>query len=159
MDRILGVGPGISITGFCFLDTNYKKTKLLGYGTIRPKLKDSTPKRLKYLYDEMNIILEKFSPSILAIEDAFYSKNIKSAMTLGHARGAIILSAAKYNLKIHEFAPRKVKMSVTGNGGASKEQISYMVSKILNLSKIPKPLDISDAIAVGLCYINQNKYI
>tara|TARA_B100001250_G_scaffold391323_1_gene392069 strand:- start:1079 stop:1558 length:480 start_codon:yes stop_codon:yes gene_type:complete len=159
MERILGVDPGIGITGFCILDTNYRQTKLHAYGTIRPKTKDSTPKRLQYLFDEMNIILKNFLPSVLAIEDAFYSKNIKSAMTLGHARGALILSATKSGLKIHEFAPRKVKMSVTGNGAASKEQISYMVSKILNLDQIPKPMDISDAIAVGLCFINQNKYL
>ena len=159
MERILGVDPGINITGFCILDTNYRRTKLHAYGTIRPKIKDETPKKLLYLFDEMNAILKRFSPSILAIEDVFYSKNIKSAMTLGHARGALILSAAKSGLKIYEFAPRKVKMSVTGSGAASKEQISYMVSKILNLDEILKPLDISDAIAVGLCFINQNKYL
>ena len=159
MDRILGVDPGIGITGFGILDTNYRKTKLHAYGTIRPKTKDTTPKKLQYLFDEMNIIIKKFSPNIFAIEDAFYSKNIKSAMTLGHARGALILSASKSGLKIYEFAPRKVKLSVAGSGSASKEQISYMVSKILNLDEILKPADISDAIAVGLCFINQNKFL
>ena len=159
MDRILGVDPGIGITGFCVLDTNYRRTKLCAYGTIRPKKKDTTPKKLQYLFDEMNIIINKFSPNIFAIEDAFYSKNIKSAMTLGHARGSLILSASKSGLKIYEFAPRKVKLSVAGSGSASKEQISYMVSKILNLDQILKPADISDAIAVGLCFINQNKFL
>ncbi len=157
--RILGVDPGLGITGFSILDTKRNQTHLSAYGTIKPKTKDSLPKRLNYLFEEMNKILDQFSPDVMAIEDAFYSKNVKSAMTLGQARGSLILAAAQADIPVHEFAPRKVKMSVCGNGAASKEQVSYMVTQILKLKEPPKPLDVSDAMAVGLCYINQAKFI
>jgi len=157
--RVLGVDPGLGITGFSIMDTKRNQTHLSAYGTIKPKPKDSLPKRLNYLFEEMNRILDQFSPDVMAIEDAFYSKNVKSAMTLGQARGSLILAAAQADIPVHEFAPRKVKMSVCGNGAASKEQVSYMVTQILKLKEPPKPLDVSDAMAVGLCYINQAKFV
>ena len=156
--RILGVDPGISITGFSIIESNRNQSSLSAYGTVKPNQKDSLPKRLNYLFEEMNKILDQFNPDILSVEDAFYSKNVKSAMVLGQARGAIILAAAQANIPIFEFAPRKVKMSVCGNGAASKEQVAYMVTKILKLKVQPKPLDVSDAMAVGLCYINQSRF-
>jgi|TARA_B100001250_G_scaffold351918_1_gene324334 crossover junction endodeoxyribonuclease RuvC len=156
--RVLSIDPGIGITGFSIIDSNMQKSSLSAYGTIKPKPKDSLPKRLNYLFEEVNKILDQFSPDVLAVEDTFYSKNVKSAMILGQARGSIILAAAQADIPIHEFAPRKVKLSVCGNGAASKEQVSYMVTKILRLKEPPKPLDVSDAMAVGLCYINQSKF-
>jgi len=156
--RILGVDPGISITGFSIIESKRNQASLSAYGTVKPNQKDSLPKRLNYLFEEMNKILDQFNPDILSVEDAFYSKNVKSAMVLGQARGAIILAAAQANIPIFEFAPRKVKMSVCGNGAASKEQVAYMVTKILKLKVQPKPLDVSDAMAVGLCYINQRRF-
>ena len=155
--RILGVDPGISITGFSIIDVKRNIPTLSAYGTIKSNQKDSLPKRLDYLFEEMNKILDQFNPDILSIEDIFYSKNVKSAMVLGQARGAIILAATQARISIFEFAPRKVKMSVCGNGAASKEQVAYMVTKILKLKAAPKPLDVSDAMAVGLCYINQSR--
>ena len=157
--RVLGVDPWLGITGFSIMDTKRNQTHLSAYGTIKPKPKDSLPKRLNYLFEEMNKILDQFSPDVMAIEDAFYSKNVKSAMTLGQARGSLILAAAQADISVHEFAPRKGKMSVCGNGAASKEQVSYMVTQILKLKEPPKPLDVSDAMAVGLCYINQAKFV
>ena len=157
--RVLGVDPGLGITGFSIMDTKRNQTHLSAYGTIKPKPKDSLPKRLNYLFEEMNKILDQFSPDVMAIEDAFYSKNVKSAMTLGQARGSLILAAAQADISVYEFAPRKVKMSVCGNGAASKEQVSYMVTQILKLKEPPKPLDVSDAMAVGLCFINQAKFV
>ncbi len=156
--RVLSVDQGLGVTGFSIMDTQRNKTHLSASGTIKPKPKDSLPQRLNYLFEEMNKILDQFSPDVMAIEDAFYSKNVKSAMTLGQARGALILSAAQANISVHEFAPRKVKMSVCGNGAATKEQVSYMVTQILKLKEPPKPMDVSDAMAVGLCYINQAKF-
>ena len=155
--RVFSIDPGIGITGFSIIDTNRRKSSLSAYGTIKPRPKDSLPKRLNYLFEEVNKLLDQFSPDVLAVEDAFYSKNVKSAMILGQARGSIIIAAAQADIPIYEFAPRKVKMSVCGNGAASKEQVSYMVTKILKLKEPPRPLDVSDAMAVGLCYINQSK--
>ena len=106
--RVLGVDPWLGITGVSIMDTKRNQTHLSAYGTIKPKPKDSLPKRLNYLFEEMNKILDQFSPDVMAIEDAFYSKNVKSAMTLGQARGSLILAAAQADISVHEFAPRKV---------------------------------------------------
>tara|TARA_A100000164_G_scaffold314637_1_gene293948 strand:- start:50 stop:529 length:480 start_codon:yes stop_codon:yes gene_type:complete len=155
---VLSIDPGIGVTGFSIIQSNGQKSSLSAYGTIKPKPNESIPKRLNYLFEEVNKLLDQFSPNVLAVEDSFYSNNVKSAMILGQARASILLPAVQADIPIHQFAPRKVKMSVCGNGAASKEQVSYMVSKILKLKVKPKPLDISDAIAVGLCYINQIRF-
>ena len=155
--RVLSVDPGLGITGFSILDQKKTKTQLSAYGTIRPPKNDTMEKRLNHLFEEITKVFDQFSPGVLAIEDAFYSKNVKSAMKLGQARGTIILAAARASIAVHEFAPRKVKQSVCGNGAASKEQVQFMVMQILKLKEPPKPLDVSDAMAVGICYLNQFK--
>jgi len=153
--RVLGIDPGIRTTGFGIIDSNINRLSLIASGTINPKVSDNLPLRLNYLFEEVELIINKFSPDIFSIEDMFYSKNVKTAMILGQARGAMIIAAAQANIDIFEYAPRKVKMSVCGNGGASKEQVQYMVMKILNLKEIPGTTDVSDAIAVGICCLNQ----
>ena len=157
--RVIGIDPGIGITGFSIIDHSRSKTSLIAYGAIRPPKKQGLEKRLYYLFNEMNKLIDKFTPDVLAIEDAFYSKNVKSAMILGQARGTILLSAARASIKVFEFAPRKVKQSVCGKGSASKEQVQFMVGQILKLKDSPKPIDISDAMAVGLCFVNQNRFL
>ena len=153
--RVLGIDPGIRTTGFGIIDSSTNRFSLIACGTIKPKVSDSLPLRLNHLFEEVEIIINKFSPEVFSIEDMFYSKNVKTAMILGQARGAMIIAAAQANINIFEYAPRKVKMSVCGSGGASKEQVQYMVMKILNLKEIPGTMDVSDAIAVGICCLNQ----
>ena len=157
--RVIGIDPGIGITGFSIIDHSRLETSLIAYGAIRPPKKQGLEKRLFYLFNEMNKLNDKFEPDVLAIEDSFYSKNVKSAMILGQARGTILLSDARGSIKVAEFAPRKVKQSVCGNGSATKEQVQFMVSQILKLKDPPNPIDISDAMAVGLCFINQNRFL
>lgn len=157
--RVIGIDPGIGITGFSIIDHSRLETSLIAYGAIRPPKKQGLEKRLFYLFNEMNQLNDKFDPDILAVEDSFYSKNVKSAMILGQARGTILLSAARASIKVAEFAPRKVKQSVCGNGSATKEQVQFMVGQILKLKDPPNPIDISDAMAVGLCFINQNRFL
>tara|TARA_Y100001970_G_scaffold294174_1_gene447953 strand:+ start:1415 stop:1900 length:486 start_codon:yes stop_codon:yes gene_type:complete len=157
--RLIGIDPGIIITGFCILDFIKSKTKLVAYGVIKPPKKDRLERRLMHLYDEVSSLISKFNPSLMVIEDSFYSNNVKSAVVLGQARSAIMLSGAKSEIDIYEFAPRKIKQSLCGNGSATKEQVQYMVTHILNLEETPKPIDITDAMAVGLCFINNYKII
>jgi crossover junction endodeoxyribonuclease RuvC len=107
----------------------------------------------------MTELLEKFEPNDFAIEDTFFSQNVKSALLLGQARGVLLLAAASKGIPTMDYAPRKVKQSVVGNGAADKKQVQYMVQQILEMKEPPKPLDVSDALAIGLCHINQNKYI
>ncbi len=153
--RVLGIDPGIRATGVGIIDSNTNKLSLVACGTVNPKVSESLPLRLNHLFEEIDSIINKFSPDVFSIEDMFYSKNVKTAMILGQARGAMIIAAAQASINIFEFAPRKVKLAVCGNGGASKEQVQYMVMKILNLKEIPGTMDVSDAIAVGICCLNQ----
>ena len=157
--RLIGIDPGIINTGFCVLDFIKSKTKLVAYGIIKPPKKDRLERRLMYLFDEVSLVISKFYPSIMVIEDSFYSKNVRSAVILGQARSAIMLAGAKSKVDIYEFAPRKIKQSLCGNGSATKEQVQYMVTQILNLKEIPRQIDISDAMAVGLCFVNNYKII
>ncbi|MBC8345099.1 MAG: crossover junction endodeoxyribonuclease RuvC [Candidatus Marinimicrobia bacterium] len=159
MQRVIGVDPGLSITGFGILDYKGGQIRTVAFGTIKPPAKESLPNRLEYLNSHMTELLEKFEPHALAIEDTFFSQNVKSALLLGQARGVLILAAASKGIPSIDYAPRKVKQSVVGNGAADKKQVQYMVQQILKMKEPPKPLDVSDALAIGLCHINQNKYL
>ena len=153
--RILGLDPGLRNTGFGILEKSSNQVRSVCFGTIKPPANKPLPERLKHLYVEITKIIDTYKPEVLAIEDTFYQKNVKSAIMLGQARGALLLAGANRNLICREYAPRKVKMSVVGNGAASKEQVRYMISQILSLPESPASLDASDALAVGLCFINQ----
>lgn len=157
--RVIGVDPGLSTTGFGILDYKGGSVRVVAYGTIKPPVKELLPNRLEFLYSHMVELLEKFEPHTMAIEDTFFSQNVKSALLLGQARGVLLLAAASKGIPSMDYAPRKVKQSVVGNGAADKKQVQYMVQQILKMDEPPKPLDTSDALAIGLCHINQNKYI
>jgi crossover junction endodeoxyribonuclease RuvC len=159
IQRIISVDPGLRNTGFAILDYRGSKIKVVAYGLINPPTKESIPNRLEYLNSHMNDLIDKFSPMSMAIEDSFYSQNVKSAILLGQARGVLLLSAASKGIPSMVYAPRKIKQSVTGSGSSSKKQVKYMVEKILNIEKSISSLDITDALAIGLCHINQNKYL
>lgn len=159
IQRVIGVDPGLNITGFGILDQRGGQVRVVAYGTIKPPKKESLPNRLKYLNVHMTELLEKFEPKSMAIEDTFHSKNVKSALLLGQAKGVLLLAAASKGIPSVDYAPRKVKQSVVGNGAADKSQVQYMVQQILKMDEPPKPLDVSDALAIGLCHINQNKYL
>ena len=159
IQRVIGVDPGLNITGFGILDYKGGDVKVVAYGTIKPPAKESLPNRLEYLNSHMTELIERFEPHAMAIEDTFFSQNVKSALLLGQARGVLLLAAASRGIPSVDYAPRKVKQSVVGNGAADKKQVQYMVQQILKMDKPPKSLDVSDALAIGLCYINQNKYL
>ena len=156
---MIGVDPGLIITGFGILDYKGGQIRTVAFGTIKPPAKESLPNRLEYLNSHMTELLEKFEPNAFAIEDTFFSQNVKSALLLGQARGVLLLAAASKGIPSMDYAPRKVKQSVVGNGAADKTQVQYMVQQILKMDEPPKPLDVSDALAIGLCHINQNKYL
>ena len=96
-------------------------------------------------------IIDKYNPSALSIEDVFVKKNIRSALMLGHARGVAMLAGVQANLSVIEYTPREVKKAITGRGGASKEQVQFMLKTLLNLKELPTPLDASDALSIALC--------
>ncbi len=155
---ILGIDPGSYNVGYGILHVEKRKIIAAGCDTIviNPKLQFA--ERLVQIHSGMNKIIVEYKPDIAVVETIFYGKNIKSAFTLGHARGVIILTLAQHNIEIVEYSPREVKKSVVGNGNASKEQIEYMVQKILNLNTKPKTKDAADALAIALCHFNKNKF-
>ena len=147
---IVGIDPGIRVTGFGVIKKNGKLT-VLSCGTITPPTKESMAERLKYLYQDAISIIDKYKPDLLAIESTFHQKNVRSALILGQAKGSILLAAANSNVPTVEYAPRKVKAAVVGNGSATKEQVQYMVQRILKLNSMPKQYDVSDALAIAYC--------
>ena len=154
---VLGIDPGLTITGFGILSTKNDDTKIIDYGTIEPNRKDTLSKRLYSIYADIEELIAVFSPNILAIEDIFYGRNVKSAFYLGQARGVAMMCAAKHDMPVFEYSAKKVKQAITGNGNADKTQLQYMIKQIFKLKHLPTPLDASDAIGIALCHINQIK--
>lgn len=154
---ILGVDPGTLFTGYAVLSGVNEKLELLCCDVIKIPAKKTLPLRLKQIYDALVDIIEKYKPDEFAIETAFYGKNIQSTLKLGHARGVSILAAVNKEIPTTEYSPREVKKSVSGLGAASKEQVRFMVCRILNIDikKLSKKTDISDAIAVAICHHNK----
>ena len=153
--RIIGIDPGLSCTGFGVIDISENKKNIIDYGIAKTNSKDNLCDRLKVLHEDLEYIIKKYNPKVMSIEQIFYGKNVKSALLLGHARGVPMLLSAMYKIPLYEFSARRIKQSLTGNGNATKEQVQFMVKKILLMDSFPKPIDASDALAAALCY-NQN---
>jgi crossover junction endodeoxyribonuclease RuvC len=157
--QILGLDPGIRCTGYGIIAVHSREPTLVDYGTITPPPDATMGERLSVLYDDLARLIDMSSPDEFAIEATFYGVNVKSALTLGQARGVALLCAAHHQLPTAEYAPRKVKLATTGNGRATKEQVRYMVQRILNMDHPPQPMDASDALAVALCHHQQRHLV
>ncbi len=155
---ILGIDPGINTMGYGLIKTVKDEQVLVDYGTIKTSAKSPFAHRLKKLYDGVSEIIAKYQPDEMAIEEAFYHKNVKVAMTLGHARAAAILASVNAGIEVSEYSPLEVKQSVVGSGSASKEQVQFMVRVILKLDKNPTPHDASDALGVAICHHNRSGF-
>ena len=153
--KIIGIDPGLVQTGFGIINVKDNQVSLIDYGIIKPAPRDALSNRLLAIFIDVCEILSNYNPQVFAIEDVFYGKNVKSALLLGHSRGIPLLLSAKFKLSLHEFSARRIKQSLTGNGNASKEQVQFMVKKLLLLDQSPNPTDASDALAAAICY-NQN---
>ena len=130
---ILGIDPGLTKTGFGIIDINNENTNFVDCGIIKPRTKDKLEKRLLTIFEDISKIISEHKPTIFCIEEVFYGKNFKSALLLGQARGAAMVSAASKKINIFEYSAKKIKQSVTGNGNAKKEQVRFMVTSILNI--------------------------
>ncbi len=149
---ILGIDPGLAIVGYGVVELNGNNFKPIDYGCILTDKDTSFPNRLKYIYESMNQLIEKYNPDEVAIEELFFNKNVKTAIAVGHARGVEILAAINNNLKIYEYTPLQIKQAVTGYGRGDKKQVQEMVKMLLSLKETPKPDDAADALAVALCH-------
>ena len=152
---ILGVDPGTLITGYGVIEFRRGKLVMQTCDVIKNASNRSMPIRLKRIYDSLVAVIERYHPDEFAIETAFYGKNPQSALKIGHARGVAILAAVNHQIPTAEYSPREVKKAVTGNGAASKQQVSYMIRTQLQLREPPKYFDASDALAVAVCHVSQ----
>lgn len=152
--RILGVDPGLFITGYSVLETNGDRLDIIEAGVIKTKKADPTEVRLVEISREMGEVIKQFKPEAMAIEELYsHYDHPKTAIIMGHARGVIFLKAAEAHIPVYPYASTKVKNSLTGNGRASKQQMQLMIMSTLNLNEIPEPPDVADALAVALCHI------
>lgn len=153
---ILGIDPGFAITGCGVIKYENNKFVVLDYGAITTESNLVLSQRLLILYNKLEKVIMKYNPDVVAIEELFFNKNIKTALNVGHGRGVVLLAAAKNNKKICEYTPLQVKQSVVGYGRAEKKQVQQMTKMILNLKSIPKPDDVADALAVAVCCAHAN---
>jgi crossover junction endodeoxyribonuclease RuvC len=154
---IMGIDPGFAITGYGVVKYEGNKFSVIDYGAITTEASMMLSQRLLVLYNKLEELIKKHKPDAISIEELFFNKNIKTALTVGHGRGVAVLVAAKSGVEIFEYTPLQVKQSVVGYGRAEKAQIQQMVKAILNLSAIPKPDDVADALAVAICHGNSHR--
>lgn len=152
---ILGIDPGTQIMGYGVIEIVGKNARYLSMGVLDlRKLSDHFVK-LRHIFDEVSKLIETYNPDDLAVEAPFYGKNIQSMLKLGRAQGSAIAAALNKDIPIFEYAPKKVKLAITGSGGASKEQVATLLSKILKIEEHSNFLDATDGLAVAYCHYLQ----
>jgi crossover junction endodeoxyribonuclease RuvC len=156
--RVFGIDCGTEVTGYGVVESDEQsRTPTLecrALGAIRLSKTKPLPERLQQVFAELTRELERWQPEVVAIEEVFYSVNAKSALKLGQVRGVALLAAATAGLPVAEYAPLKIKSSVVGYGLAKKEQVQFMVARLLNLDEIPEPADAADALAIAICHVH-----
>ena len=150
---LLGIDPGTAATGFGVVAVDSRRrATLIECGVIRTSPGTGLACRLLEIHEEVAALIERFSPAVMSLESAFHGKNARSALTLGQARGAIIVAAARRGVEVAEYAPRAIKRAAAGTGSATKDQVAYMVRRHLRLRTDPAPSDAADGIAAALCH-------
>jgi crossover junction endodeoxyribonuclease RuvC len=155
--RVLGIDPGTAITGYAVVEETAGSLQMITLGVITTPAKTPLPSRLQTIHNELKEIVAEYEPEAAAVEELFFSRNARTAMSVGHARGVILLALADSNLPIAEYTPMQIKQAVTGYGNANKHQVQEMVRMLLALSETPKPDDAADAAAVAICYLHRVK--
>jgi crossover junction endodeoxyribonuclease RuvC len=151
--RVLGIDPGLAVTGYGLVDRKASRLLPVEFGVIRAK--GTFAERLAKIHRELSVLVADYSPDVLSIESVFKGPNVASLIKLSHARAAAILAAALKGLPVAEYTPMQIKRAVTGQGAADKTQVGFMVTRLLSLKEPPKPLDASDALAAAICHLNQ----
>lgn len=159
---ILGIDPGTNIMGYGIIEIKQNKPIVISFGVIQLNKLDDHFVRLKHIFERISGLINEYHPDELAIEAPFFGKNVQSMLKLGRAQGTAIAAAISHSIPVFEYAPRKIKQSITGNGNASKEQVASMLQKILKIDEMPKYLDATDALGAALCHffqipVNTNK--
>ncbi|MDB4881068.1 MAG: Crossover junction endodeoxyribonuclease ruvC [Gemmatimonadetes bacterium] len=148
---ILGIDPGTANTGYGVVrGGGGALPSLVECGVIRTRARDPLPARLREIYEGVQELLERHRPDAVSVEDVFYAKNVRTTVVLGHARGVILLAAEQAGLVVNEYAPSEIKKAVVGTGGATKEQVQFMLTRLLRLKSVPHPSDAADGVAAAL---------
>ncbi|MBL7937497.1 MAG: crossover junction endodeoxyribonuclease RuvC [Bacteroidia bacterium] len=157
-DRIiLGIDPGTLVMGYGLIHILNSKISLITLGVIKLDKYDEQADRMKIIFERVIGLIEEYKPDELAIEAPFFGKNVQSMLKLGRAQGVAIAAALSKNIPMTEYSPKKIKMSITGNGNASKEQVAAMLENLLNFKNNDKYLDATDALGAAVCHYFQNK--
>ena len=150
---VLGVDPGTATTGYGVVRaTRPGDATLVECGVIRTKARDPLASRLKEIHDGVAELIARHKPQVLSFEAVFYAKNVRTTVVLGHARGVILLAGEQHGLLIHEIPPAEIKKAVAGTGAATKEQVQFMLTRLLRLKSVPTPSDAADGVAAALAY-------
>jgi crossover junction endodeoxyribonuclease RuvC len=156
---VLGIDPGTAITGYGFVEENDRgELRSVAHGAIETPAKLPMEERLQMLYEQLTELILLHRPESGAVEKLFFSRNVTTAISVGQARGVILLAMVQNGVKLAEYTPMQIKQAVTGWGGAQKPQVQEMVRALLELEKIPKPDDAADALAVAICHIHSQAY-
>ena len=156
VDRVLvlGIDPGTANTGYGLVRGGGAAIPaLLECGVIRTQARDPLPRRLREIHEGVRELIDRHRPDALCVEDVFYARNVRTTIVLGHARGVILLAAEQCGLQVNELAPAEIKKAVTGTGSATKEQVQFMITRLLRLKSVPQPTDAADGVAAALAYI------
>jgi len=151
---VLGIDPGLATTGYGLVHKTQDGLQAVAYGVVTTPAKQPLPDRLQQLYRELSALIKDHRPDESAVEELFFSRNARTAMIVGQARGVVLLALADANLAVAEYTPLAIKQAISGFGGADKRQIQTMVKMLLNLEHIPRPDDAADALAVAVCHIH-----
>jgi len=150
---VLGIDPGTALTGYGLVRQD-DELELVACGAIRTSADIDLPERLLAIHDQLTDLIRLHQPAAMAVEELFFSKNVRTAMAVGHARGVILLTAAQAHLPIYHYKPSEVKQAVAGYGAAGKAQIQEMVRLLLGLEAAPEPDDVADAVAIAICHLH-----
>ena len=155
----LGIDPGTAIVGYAVVETRGSELNMIVCDVITTPSTMSMPERLLHIYQRLNEIITTYRPNESAMEELFFAKNARTALTVGQARGVAMLALANGGLAVSEYTPKQVKQAVTGYGGANKEQVGEMVRILLHLKSIPRPDDAADAAAVAICHLHTASFL
>lgn len=150
---VLGIDPGTATTGYGVVQANHiGAMSLVECGVIRTRSRDPLPSRLQQIYEGVAELIQTHCPDALSVEDVFYAHNVRTTVVLGHARGVILLAAQQAGVAIFEYPPATIKKAVVGIGSATKDQVQFMVTRLLRLKSAPQPSDAADGVAAALTY-------
>lgn len=150
--RVFGVDPGTGLTGYGVIDAVGQDYALVGAGVIRTPANTPLPQRLDTIFSELSQLVAEYQPDVLSVEKLFFAQNVTTAMSVSHARGAVLLVAQQAKVEVAEYTPLQIKQALTGYGRADKHQVQEMVRVLMKLKGLPKPDDCADALAAAICH-------